>query len=282
MDEKPFKVKNIGTWFYTLQLVKSAQISFYRTCSYNIGPLTVHLTISSLQIQGTSLVNTYTSCSNSFALLHVCMTAGFRRETAHCSSRYVHVAYSLTRISIDPHIGPGKETLLFILVDVFGEPAVGNTSYPEQSYTYSLVHLHLTFIISFPVTFPPPLVCPSPYQPWVKLSNRFSCLCVFVCALPTDLPIGTSIGTPKPSRAHLGSTASAVSGGGYSGYRESTSHVRSASGSVSDAGGLTPASLQAYHFEGGNSTADYDVATGRWETYDHVSSIIFIIMNIFH
>lgn len=89
------------------------------------------------------------------------------------------------------------------------------------------------------------------------------CACVPAC-----LSLGTSIGTPKPVRAHLGSTASAVSGGGYSSNFRETSHVRSASGSVADGGPmLTPASVQSYHYEGqggagSSSTADYDLATG--------------------
>ncbi|XP_076459006.1 uncharacterized protein LOC143292527 isoform X2 [Babylonia areolata] len=76
---------------------------------------------------------------------------------------------------------------------------------------------------------------------------------------------GTSIGTPKPVRAHLGSTASAGSaGGGYSSTFQETSHVRSASGSAVDGGG---GGMGSYHYEaggvgGGSSTADYDMATG--------------------
>ncbi|KAL8587816.1 hypothetical protein ACOMHN_021034 [Nucella lapillus] len=80
---------------------------------------------------------------------------------------------------------------------------------------------------------------------------------------------GTTIGTPKPVRAHLGSTASAGSagsagGGGYSSGFQEASHVRSAGGSAVDGGG---GGMSAYHYEaggvgGGSSTADYDMATG--------------------
>lgn len=80
--------------------------------------------------------------------------------------------------------------------------------------------------------------------------------------LPICSAVGTVIGTPKPARAHLGSTASGVSGGGYSSTFQESSHVRSGS-SVTDGPGLTPASIQSYHYEGGGSgTADYDLVTG--------------------
>ena len=111
------------------------------------------------------------------------------------------------------------------------------------------------------------------------------CACVPACQ-----SIGTSIGTPKPVRAHLGSTASAVSGGGYSSsYRETASHVRSGSGSVTDGGPmLSPASIQSYHYEGGggvgsSSTADYDLATGiakKQRPYHH--SLLFPLSHLDH
>ncbi|KAH9500063.1 hypothetical protein Btru_076507 [Bulinus truncatus] len=57
---------------------------------------------------------------------------------------------------------------------------------------------------------------------------------------------GTAIGTPRMGRHQIGSTSAS--------YTESTTAV-------------TPASLQSYHFEGGNSTADYDVASGVHSNY---------------
>ena len=65
---------------------------------------------------------------------------------------------------------------------------------------------------------------------------------------------GTSIGTPKPSRAHLGSTASGASA--YS-YQQNT--MRSVvDGSVFTPG---PASTQSYHYDR-SADADYDLASG--------------------
>ncbi|CAL1547650.1 unnamed protein product [Lymnaea stagnalis] len=61
---------------------------------------------------------------------------------------------------------------------------------------------------------------------------------------------GTAIGTPRMGRHQIGSTTSASA----SGYSESNAAI-------------TPASLQSYHFEGGNSTADYDIASGVHSNY---------------
>ena len=88
-----------------------------------------------------------------------------------------------------------------------------------------------------------------------------SCACVVtVCTT-----VGTIIGTPKPVRAHLGSTASAGSGGGYSSSYLETSHLVS-SGGGGGGGGGEGGGMQAYHYEGGggSSTADYDMATGGY------------------
>ncbi|XP_055869522.1 uncharacterized protein LOC106070898 isoform X3 [Biomphalaria glabrata] len=57
---------------------------------------------------------------------------------------------------------------------------------------------------------------------------------------------GTAIGTPRMGRHQMGSTSAS--------YTESNVAI-------------TPASLQSYHFEGGNSTADYDVASGVHSGY---------------
>lgn len=53
---------------------------------------------------------------------------------------------------------------------------------------------------------------------------------------------GTAIGTPRTARHQFASTSA-------SGFESNTV--------------LTPASLQSYHFEGGHSDPDYDLASGK-------------------